>query len=486
MTRQATQRDALVMCAFVTCALAPSCKRRDPGPDLQIVGETLRIRSTDTVPHTSPWFDGKRVELVAARGETLGIQVLHRGGGPVALALPGAEVAGYDVLRVPAVHGSTEMYGGGRGPGDYPDELVPAARPSTDPAYFTIRAQRDAEGELVVAGRHVPVVLHIAPVDMPPLPLDVWAYYDPRELGGALDAPNAAERACIAMFAEHGVLLSPDLPPRAWAARKDLVPTRYVPAVIDGPDDVRAWLAQAPDRDVFAIPIDEPRTPEARAKVVALAKEVREAGGGARGDQGSGAFLYAVTDEPRPEYGDLIDLYISPKAAHLTGDRHRRWTYNGTPPEAGSMVLDAEPPGTRTWGWIAYCYRIPVWYVWDALYWHDRHNRKGQPPRALDPRRDATSFDDGDDHGNLDGVLALPGCHPSLRLEALRRGYEDRALLEAAARCHPDETAALAARMIPRALGDAKGVAAWPRDEAVWEAARRQLIEIASCADQLH
>jgi hypothetical protein len=479
MANQATQRGALVLCAFATCALTPSCKRPDPGPDLQVVGETLHLRSTDRVPRTSPWFDGKRVTLVAARGETLGIQILHRGGGPVTLALPGAEVAGFDVLRVPAAHGSTEMYGGGRGPGDYPDELVAAAQPSTDPAYFTIRSQHDAQGELIVGTRHIPVVLHIAPIDMPPLPLDVWAYYDPRELGGTVIEPNAAERACIAMFAEHGVLLSPDMPPAAWAARKDLVPTKYVPAVIDGADDVRAWVAQAPDRDVFAIPIDEPRTPEARAKVIALAKTVRDAAGGK-------GFFYAVTDAPRPEYGDLIDLYISPKAAHFTGDAHRRWTYNGNPPEAGSMVLDAEPPGTRTWGWIAYRYRIPVWYVWDALYWHDRHNRKDEPPRALDPRRDATSFDDGDDHGNLDGVLALPGCHPTLRLEALRRGYEDRALLEAAAKCHPDETAALAARMIPRALGDAKGVAAWPRDEAVWEAARRQLLELASCANQLH
>jgi hypothetical protein len=478
MTRQATDRSVLVMCGFATCALVASCKHPDPGPDLQIIGETLHVRSTDGVPRTSPWFDGKRVELVGARGEVLGIQVLHRGGGPVTLALPGATVAGYDVLRVPAAHGSTEMYGGGRGPGDYPDELVPAAQPATDPAYFTIRAQRDSQGELVVGGRHIPVTLRVAPVDMPPLPLDVWGYYDPRELGGSLTAPNDAERACIAMFAERGVLLSPDMPPAAWPARKDLVPTSYVPAVIDGADDVRAWVAQAPDRDVFAIPIDEPRTAEARAKVVALAKQVRAAGGG--------KFHYAVTDEPRPEYGDLIDLYISPKAAHLAGDQHRRWTYNGTPPEAGSMVLDAEPPGTRTWGWIAYRYRIPVWYVWDALYWHDRHNRKGQPPRALDPRRDATSFDDGDDHGNLDGVLALPGCHPTLRLEALRRGYQDRVLLEAAAKCHPDETAALAARMIPRALGDAKGVAAWPREEAVWEAARRELLELASCATALH
>jgi hypothetical protein len=142
------------------------------------------------------------------------------------------------------------------------------------------------------------------------------------------------------------------------------------------------------------------------------------------------------------------------------------------------MVVDAESPGTRSWGWIAYRYRIPVWYVWDALYWHDRHNKKA----ALDASRDAVSFDDGDDHGNLDGVLALPGCHPTLRLEALRRGYEDRALLELAAKCHPAEAAALAAKMIPRALGDAKGAPAWPADEAAWEAARRQLLELAVCA----
>jgi hypothetical protein len=310
-------------------------------------------------------------------------------------------------------------------------------------------------------------------VTLPPLPLDVWAYYDPRALGGTLDAPSDAERSCIAMFADHGVLLSPDMPPTAWRARASLVPTHYVPAVIEGADDVRAWLAQAPDRDVFAIPIDESRTPEARAKVIALAKTVREAG--------AGKFLYAVTDTPHPEYGDLVDLYISPKAAHLTGDTHQRWTYNGRPPEAGAMVVDAVDPALRTWGWIAFRYRIPVWYVWDALYWHDRHNRKDQPPRTLIAAADATSFDDGDDHGNLDGVLALPGCHPTLRLEALRRGYEDRALLQAAAICHPAETQALAAKLIPRALGDASGAPAWPADEATWEDARRQLLGLAAC-----
>ena len=86
------------------------------------------------------------------------------------------------------------------------------------------------------------------------------------------------------------------------------------------------------------------------------------------------------------------------------------------------------------------------------------------------------------DHGNLDGVLALPGCHPTLRLEAVRRRLQDRELLDLAARCDPAATDAIARSIIPRALGEASGEAAWPADEAAWEAARRRLLDLASCA----
>ncbi|HEU4726569.1 MAG TPA: hypothetical protein VFT22_01720 [Kofleriaceae bacterium] len=267
-------------------------------------------------------------------------------------------------------------------------------------------------------------------------------------------------------------------------ARDLLAGVRDVPVWIsDDParagGEVAAWIAsfRGTGQVPFAIPIDEPRTPQARQKVRALAEVVRAAGGGPT------SFRFAVTDEPHPEYGDLVDLYISPRAAHLTGDRVARWTYNGAPPSAGAMVLDAEPPGMRTWGWISWRWQIPIWYVWDALYWHDRHNRKATPLplRALDARRDAVSFDDGEDHGNLDGVLALPGCRPTLRLAALRRGYQDRQLLELAAACDPAAASEVAARLVPRALGDASGAAAWPADDAAWEAARRRLLELAAC-----
>jgi hypothetical protein len=454
---------------------------------VQIVGETLHLRSDDPVPPRSPWFDGTRIALVGARGETLGIQVMHRGGGAVALTVPSAHVVGYDVQRVQVVRSSTDMYGDRmRGTGAFPDELVATDTPATNPAYFTIAVDRDAApgvytGELAVAGHELPVELTVAPVTLPPLPIGVWAEASVAELHGDIHAPNAAERACVAMFRERGVLLSPPLPADAYAARKELLAgSPVVPVELPDPpgDAVRAWIAQTRDTGQlpFAIPIDEPK-PAARAKVTALARQVRDAGGGPH------TFLFAVTDEKRAEYGDLVDLYITqvPELA----DTFVRWTYNGKPPRAGAMVVDAPPPGPRTWGWIAWRYHIPIWYVWDALYWHDRHNRTSAPPRALDAHADATSFDNGEDHGNLDGVLALPGsdvpCHSTLRLEAIRRGLEDRALLELAATCDAKAAAAIAEQLVPRALGDATDDTPWPADEAPWEAARRSLLALAHC-----
>ena len=71
--------------------------------------------------------------------------------------------------------------------------------------------------------------------------------------------------------------------------------------------------------------------------------------------------MRGVTDEALPIYGDAFDLFISPKtiplqrAEHeLTGERF--WTYNGRPPEAGSMILDTDGVALRSWGWIAYRY----------------------------------------------------------------------------------------------------------------------------------
>jgi hypothetical protein len=490
---------ALIVCAMVTCALSPACKRHaDPGPDLMITTDGVRLRATDPVPATSLIFDGKRVTLSAARGETVGFLVYQRALQPMSLDgdIP-AKL--YTVERAVAKRGSTALYGGGRGAGEYPDVLREWSVPASNPSYVELAIPRDAKPgphamTLGIGAQKLDVTITVHDVTLPELSPRVWAYYDPRELvwaqlgSGSHDAPSASERACIAMFRRYGVMLSPDLPLAAWPARRELLAGfPFIPVKLDKDhvaDDVKGWIAATKDSGQlpFAIPIDEPRKPEARAKVKALSQQVRDAGGGPT------TFLYAVTAEPHAELGDAIDLYIT--LAPKQTDTFPRWTYNGAPPRAGSFVLDALAPGPRTWGWLAWKWRIPLWYVWDALYWHDRHNRKGAPlpGRSFDPSVDATSFDDGEDHGNLDGVLALPGsktapCLPTLRLAAIRRGQQDRALIELAAKCKPDETEALVHSLIPTALGDApvKGRPAWPTDDAEWEKARVKLLELAAC-----
>ena len=140
---------------------------------------------------------------------------------------------------------------------------------------------------------------------------------------------------------------------------------------------------------------------------------------GARGS------LRAVTDTASPAYGDAIDVFVSPK--NIPGARSERrkrgerfWTYNGRPPEAGSMILDAEGIALRTWGWIAERYDIELWYAWEGLYFSDRYNGGG----PTDLLRQPITFDErrrgGSDWGNGDGVLAYPGPLPSLRLKVLR------------------------------------------------------------------
>jgi hypothetical protein len=212
---------------------------------------------------------------------------------------------------------------------------------------------------------------------------------------------------------------------------------------------------------------------------------VKHAGGGPPG------LLRAVTDAALPAYGDTVDVFISPDnipAARLawSGKGKRFWTYNGKPPEAGSMILDTDGGALRSWGWIAARYDIELWYAWEGMYFSDRYNGGG----PTDVMHDPITFDErlrgGADWGNGDGVLAYPGPLPSLRLKALRRGLQDRLLLEELERCGRGQTArALERQTIPRALGETRGRPTWPASEGAWEDARMAVLDAieAECHD---
>jgi hypothetical protein len=83
-------------------------------------------------------------------------------------------------------------------------------------------------------------------------------------------------------------------------------------------------------------------------------------------------------------------------------------------------------------------------------------------------------------------LLAYPGPVASLRLKALRRGLQDRLLLEKLSDCGGRAQAdAIAARVVPRALGDARSEPSWSADEQAFERARSDVLDALSerCRD---
>lgn len=498
-------------CALAACGGGASAPA---GPALQITTETVKLRRGDPLPATSAIFDGETVRLRAARGEVVGVAVWRRGAGAAAVRLEveGARVEAFAVAHHQVRRGSTRMYGPVDGRGAWPDRLEPvAAGAAVDAervAYFDVAVPADAapgvhRGALTVDDRAIAVELTVAPVTLPSVgdAPRVWGYYDAREVARAheltpgSEAVLAVERDYAALARAHGMVVTPELTLDSWEVRRELVRgLPWIPVLLPRDPEardaaVRAWIDRlaGTGQVAFAIPIDEPRRLRQKLEVRALAAEVRAAGGGA------GRFLYAVTDEPHFVYGDLIDVYWSPYAVHRGAPREvggapvERWTYNGGEPFAGPFVLDSGGPALRTWGWIGWRWDVGLWYVWDVMYWSDRyrHRRRGgqglPPPSPVDA--DAVTFDDGDDHGNLDGVLLHPGPRASWRLKTLRRGQQDRLLLEALAACAGAAAAeAIAAEVVPRALGDAGAPGTWrrgdwPRDEAAWEAARGRVLD---------
>lgn len=487
---------------LLSAALALGCK---PVPTVQVLGESTRLAEGEGSPRTSATFDGKTVRLRGARGETLGlsVRISDARARRVRVELPGARarVSGFSVRSLAVAEPSTDMYGESRGAGRYPDILLPSnGDVTTDKlAYFDVAIADDAQpgrytGNLLVSEQSIRVELEISPariqVSREPF---VWVFYLPGDIARVHglsdgDAPElvAKEDEYHELFRAHGAFLAADLPPARFEARRRFMhDVKYWPVAIDISsdsaieEDVHRWLELFRGTDVtpFAIPIDEPKTAEARLRARHVAEVMRRAGGGRP------KLLCAVTDVWSPVYGDSMDLFLAPAnfpdpAARRAPLGERYWTYNGRPPGAGSMILDTDGVALRTWGWIGERYGIELWHAWQGLYFSDRYNHGG----ATDVLRDPVTFDErsrgGHDFGNGDGLLAYPGPLPSLRLKALRRGLQDRLLIRQLRACGASRTAdGIVRRMVPRALGEARAERSWSIDEPVWESARLSILD---------
>jgi hypothetical protein len=481
--------------ALFLLALLAGCRS---GAELAVVTETTKLRRDERLPATSAIFDGARVRLRGARGETLALQVLTRAHvAPSQLTIAASpttdvRIDAFVLHWLDVAEPSTAMYGPSRGKGAYPDPLEPSANGAAKgDALYDVVIARDAapgahSGTLTVGARQFPVELVVEPlaiaVEDEPF---VWIWYRPADIAHAHhvddrdDAVLPLERRYHALARAHGAYFADDLPRDRFDARREFMRgTRYWPVDLpyDAGDDALkksalAWadvFATLP-QTAFSIVLDEPHTHEDRL-------EARR-----RGDL-IGAhekLLRVTTAPPDPDFDGAIDVDCAPAGRGL-----HRWTYNGAPPSAGSMIVDTDGAALRTWGWIAMRYGVELWHAWDGTYYEDRYNRGG----ATDVLRNPLTFDQrrndkirSPDWGNGDGVLVYPvgdAVWPSLRLKAMRRGLEDRLILRALEACGAHDVVARETRaLVPRALDEGRGTAAWPVDEAAWEAARGRLYD---------
>ena len=501
--RRDVRRDLRRTIALCTLILAlPACGKRAHGDEaLAIVGDATKLRRDDALPATSAIFDGARVRLRGARGETVALQVLtrtHDVASRLALAAPApARVEAFVLHWLEVTEPSTSMYGPSRGAGKYPDPLQPLADGAAPAdALYDVAIARDARpgsyhGTLTVGARVIPVDLMVEPltltVDDDPF---VWIWYRTADLAKAHHVPDTdaailpIERRYHAMARAHGAYLAEDLPLDRFNARRDLMRgTKYWP-VDPGYDQGDAvlksgavqWFNQFRSlaQTAFTNVLDEPHSAEDRAKARHLGTVIGK----------HDKLLRMTTAAPNRDFGDAIDVYCAPGSRGV-----HRWTYNGAPPSAGSMIIDSDGSAMRTWGWIGFRYGIELWYAWDGTYFEDRYNKGGPTdllsnPLTFDQRKKHQRFPDW---GNGDGVLFYPGAGngngndgpwPSLRLKAMRRGLQDRLILRALVACGARDVAEREAKaLVPRALDEGRGDAAWPVDEAAWEAARGRLYD---------
>lgn len=172
--------------------------------------------------------------------------------------------------------------------------------------------------------------------------------------------------------------------------------------------------------------------------------------------------------------GQGVDIIMTPaqtfdpdQAEEARRAGKKVWSYNGMLPFASPMVLDVPLTGMTLNGWISAAFDVGRWFYWESIFWDDR-NRGGHGEN--DPFVSAETFHNGDGDTTLyDGLLFFPGrvpakfaAHdlgrdaviPSLRLEALRRGMEDAALLSMAAQVDVGRTFEITSRIVVAALDE--------------------------------
>jgi hypothetical protein len=390
---------------------------------------------------------------------------------------------------------------------------------------------RRIEGRVIVRadGRTlatIPLSLEVLDATLPARPVRTWLFYERGALRKRMGAAEAAEPQLLQLFHRHRVtgfngVGSVD---GVRAALPALDGTLYQPAAgYRGPaqgvgDDLVVLGTYATFGDA---------TPAHLREVEAIADELAAHAVFDRAD----VFLYAEDEDcasprgaawrallasspnanarrvrvgwtcstaPAEQPVDLPIVFSSEYDPKLTAAARSAgkevWIYSGYRPATGALLTDTEPVGTRTFGWIAAMAGISRWFIWDSCNWAD-----GNPGGhgAFDPFVTAATGHDDRDGSTLmgDGLLVYPGrqlephaAHslgfdgviPSIRLKNLRRGIEDAGYYLLARGAARDEADAIARRLLPRILAEARfeDPPSWDERGAPFFEARRALARL--------
>ena len=177
-----------------------------------------------------------------------------------------------------------------------------------------------------------------------------------------------------------------------------------------------------------------------------------------------------------PNAGAADPAFLSERTA--AGDT--TWFYHSGHPAIGAHSINNSGIEMRTWGVTGARYGIKGQFMWGVNLGSDER-----------PFAEPSYKPDDDRFGNgvivypgnqlpRIGFKATPGPLPSMRLKAWRRGLQDAELFLLAEKHHPARANALIKKMIPTALADAQGVAAWSSNPADWIDFKQALLLLAT------
>ena len=234
----------------------------------------------------------------------------------------------------------------------------------------------------------------------------------------------------------------------------------------------RVFSARGWTDKLVAYPVDEPNTTSAERAADNLARTLHKASARA----GFRA-KFLLTDDPRPTrltthaantflFND-VDIWCVryyyffgrvPVLRKLQAKGAQVWWYpyyNSSVAQLPNFVIDKGLADERVWGWLMYQWKVDGMLYWGITRWGNALTGKGD----RDPYKNPLSFEYSDGRvANGEASLIYPGYYPryglddksappvsSLRLEALRDGFQDLEYLRIAAKTPGITPAAISA-----------------------------------------